>query len=692
MAGNPALIVRVAATIEELRKNLAEGVSQIETTTAAMGKLAASFSGDKLIQSAQNVVAAVNEIGGASRLTEAEQARVNATLEKALEKYRVLGREAPPGMQKLADETRRVDTASGGLTDTVKGLALGFAAMFTARAAFNFVKSTFDEASALVDLSQQTHITIEEIQTLAGAMSEFGVDQDTLAKGLFGLSRRIAKGDDSIEKALQTMGMSLEELDGLQGRELFLKIEGGLATLQGGLRDTTASELFGSRLGMAMAGASEGIEGALETWQRLNHVASTESTKAMDEFGESIARAEKNVSAIAASMIGPLAEGFNVINNAVDRGASKWSIFWAQTKDMLAASSGLGTGTENLTRLLDELNQKTDKGTTATKAATAAHTAHAPAVKATAAEIKAAADAAAKWAAVMDELNGAGVSWHTTLDTMAGDDVEAIKHYLDLGVSQGTLATAYGYTAAQIKACASARADELGAAKSFSEFEEAAAQREFEIRNLMTKATNDGVIAMLEAQKAAEAFNEKFLADALADAKAQDALNGIVGEMAPQIDKLAPSFERADKAAGVYMTSLKSIISDTNDLRYFGDNRQGSVARTLYGGGTSGYTADQAAFIASGGFINKSLGIRDSGGPVVAGQPYLIGKGAQPELFVPSSAGNMYPAGSGGGSSIVNVNVHVTQPLGTPDAIARAVGPAVIRSLKNGGTRLPVGG
>lgn len=43
-SSHPALIVRVAANLAELKANLAEGKSQIETTTAAMTKLASSRS------------------------------------------------------------------------------------------------------------------------------------------------------------------------------------------------------------------------------------------------------------------------------------------------------------------------------------------------------------------------------------------------------------------------------------------------------------------------------------------------------------------------------------------------------------------------------------------------------------------------------------------------------------------------
>jgi TP901 family phage tail tape measure protein len=59
-----------------------------------------------------------------------------------------------------------------------------------------------------------------------------------------------------------------------------------------------------------------------------------------------------------------------------------------------------------------------------------------------------------------------------------------------------------------------------------------------------------------------------------------------------------------------------------------------------------------------GGAIRAEF--RDSGGPGAAGQPYMIGTGAQPELFVPSSAGQFFPAGSYGGDNItVNVTADV---------------------------------
>jgi hypothetical protein len=83
---------------------------------------------------------------------------------------------------------------------------------------------------------------------------------------------------------------------------------------------------------------------------------------------------------------------------------------------------------------------------------------------------------------------------------------------------------------------------------------------------------------------------------------------------------------------------------------------------------------------------------RDTGGPVTAGTSYLIGGGRAPELFTPGASGFVTPGGVlGGGGSGINLTVHVTQPFGTPEAIARAVADAQIALLRGQGVRLPYG-
>jgi len=654
MAQNPSMMIRVAATIEELRANLKQGVSQIETTTAAMGKLSASFSGDKIIQAANNVTAAVHSIGGASKLTEAEQARVNATLEKALEKYRVLGKEAPAGMQQLANDTKQVDQSSFKLTDTVKQLALGFAAMFTARAAFNFINQTLQEASALKDLSQQTHIGVEELQLLAGAMSEFGVDVDMLGKGLFGLSRRIAKGEDSVTDALLQMGMSLKDVQGLEGEALFLASERGLAKLHGSLRDTTASDLFGTHLGMAMAGASEGIEGAMESARRLNTVMGQDAVNALDRYDEAIKRAKVSLSAMAANMIGPVAEGFNVIFEAAGRGASKWDIFVAVIKDFATSNTVAGANASHLAKLLDELNQKTDAGTTTTKAVTEAHKEFVPALESTAGATKRARDeteAAQKAVdAYVDSVKKMISAHESAVASLANklfgfDDIERAQQYMEAlggvenvsqlsGKAQEELA---GVMRAGVEAMTASglSADELTG--------------RMEVFRLAATQTGRDASTVMQAIKDSAAEAARVLG------QVSEGLT-IVGQ--------TPSFTPTPSSLGNFMLGSRTSSSPPSSLAQTGV--------VVFGGEG-----------------------RAGGGSVSAGQPYTVGERG-PELFVPGASGAIVPNGGGGSNITIAAGaVQINYPLmNDPRArmeIAAMVGDALMARLRQQGLRVPAG-
>ncbi len=272
--------------------------------------------------------------------------------------------------------------AFDGLNGVARNLATDLLALFSVRAGVAFVSDVIAQASALNTLSAQTHIGVEDLQRLAASMQQFGVDADTLGKGLYKLSQGIAGGDASVATGLHLMGLSLQSVKGLEGEALFLKIEHGLAQLQGGLRDTAASELFGSKLGAAMAGASEGIEGAMDAARQLNDVMTAETAAALDAFGVAIDRAKGNLSAMAANLIGPVAEGFNTLTATVEKGTSKWAVLWAMMRDSDDAILGTGTGTEHLTALLDKQAQATAAATGATKLATAAHVEAAVAVSA----------------------------------------------------------------------------------------------------------------------------------------------------------------------------------------------------------------------------------------------------------------------------------------------------------------------
>ena len=55
--------------------------------------------------------------------------------------------------------------------------------------------------------------------------------------------------------------------------------------------------------------------------------------------------------------------------------------------------------------------------------------------------------------------------------------------------------------------------------------------------------------------------------------------------------------------------------------------------------------------------LGQLLGFRANGGPVSAGSPYIVGEKG-PELFTPSTSGNITPNSALGGNTVVNITVN----------------------------------
>jgi hypothetical protein len=259
------------------------------------------------------------------------------------------------------------------------------------------------------------------------------------------------------------------------------------------------------------------MRAATDEASRLNTVMGKESVDALDQYDAAIKRAETNLSAMAANVMGPLAEGFNTINDALGKGASKWAVFWAMVGDAVPGAT-FSNNADNLATLLDHLNVKAEAAAAATKHLAGAHneaavalTAHQQAARFMAtleqdagekldawqvknlahlkeigalnaanaaaigvnaaqfekykAEQEASAAATKKMADAMTELNSVGVGWQGTMATINGTTLEAVRGYLAAGVSQDALATAYKLTAAQVKSVTQFMAEQVAQQK-----------------------------------------------------------------------------------------------------------------------------------------------------------------------------------------------------------------------------------
>lgn len=95
------------------------------------------------------------------------------------------------------------------------------------------------------------------------------------------------------------------------------------------------------------------------------------------------------------------------------------------------------------------------------------------------------------------------------------------------------------------------------------------------------------------------------------------------------------------------------------------------IANSVFGTGSAGGGGGGGGWLKTvGSFFGSLFGstsgagtTMDSGGESIPGRPVLIGRGAQPEWFVPQTRGTFMPRGMGG--TVNNVNVSIAAPTGT---------------------------
>lgn len=99
--------------VEQAEVKLRGFETDATTVEKRLNALGNAYSGQKTIQEATLLTKAIQDLGGATKLTASEQVKVNATLTEAIEKYSVLGQQAPQAMRDLAAATAQSDEAMG---------------------------------------------------------------------------------------------------------------------------------------------------------------------------------------------------------------------------------------------------------------------------------------------------------------------------------------------------------------------------------------------------------------------------------------------------------------------------------------------------------------------------------------------------------------------------------------------------
>jgi hypothetical protein len=193
-------------------KGMETNANKVESS---LNKMVDSFSGRKLAQDATLMVEAIERMGGATKLTEAEQAKVNRTVTEAIAKYKALGMEAPAELQKVAEATKGAEkgtSAWSGALSTMTGALGAMGVQLSVGAVVNFISDTVEAAGAINDLADKTGVSTTAIQQWKFAAEQGGATIDSVNAAVSGMNRVLAAGDKSTIESLRHVGLEFTKL------------------------------------------------------------------------------------------------------------------------------------------------------------------------------------------------------------------------------------------------------------------------------------------------------------------------------------------------------------------------------------------------------------------------------------------------------------------------------------------------
>ena len=209
--------------------------------------------------------------------------KANKGLEETAKKGEDTGDKIKAGFGKVIDVAAKVGTAVVGAASAVGA------------AAYKMATDTADYAGAVDDLSERTGIGREEIQRWKFALEQSGGSVNALqaaTKKMSSVITEAANGSKGAEAALNGLGLSAKELEGLTVEQQFNKIVGALAEMEPGAeRNALGAKLMGKaymELAPTLNQGKDGIQALKDEADRLGMVMSEDAVKAADDFGDTV--------------------------------------------------------------------------------------------------------------------------------------------------------------------------------------------------------------------------------------------------------------------------------------------------------------------------------------------------------------------------------------------------------------------
>lgn len=597
---------------------------------------------------------------------------------------------------RLAAAERMFKKTNRNLSTIASNAAIELAQKF-AQAAQAFIgvgKAAIDAADSMNDAAQRTGISTEALSRLDYAAQQSGTSFETLSKSLGKFAKNqfaAASGSKDAQAAFNKIGVAVKNADGsLRATDsILLDVADKFSRMQdGAAKAALAQELFGktgAELIPFLNQGRAGIEALTKEADKLGLTISTKTGKDADQFNDTLNKIKSAAKGVANQFVSAFLPTLNALADSfASTATSSGALDFAVAALSVTFKSFITTGVivKSVFQQLGQIiygvaaalvrvahgdfklaaQELTDAFSKARANVTNDIETIATVWKSTsagAAEVARDQNAALRESLLFNpEAAGAAAK---AAAAAALDGIKQMVQDLEQQVAvfgMGEKAVmayrvAHGDLAEQFKAAgkdAEAYKDELidltGKLVSMREAGEENAQFLKSIDDAVkenieatARKIEDDLKAMDEAAKTQTEFERR------ATENVQDILATGIGDIIDQ------GFKRGAKSA------LKSFADMLDKM--IQQAIAANIAQKLFGSGGIGSGGGWLGGI--GNIFGKVFGgSRDSGGRGRAGQAYLIGTGAQPEMFVPDSAGSFIPAMAyaGGGSRVVQ-NIYV---------------------------------
>jgi len=286
------------ADTSQLTQALAGATADVQKLATAMQKdllprqqainaAVKDFLGASEIRKAQEYVAAVQQIGGVTALTTADQLKLNKAVTDAIAQYQKLGVEAPADLVKIAEATKQVPESTNKLLAGLKEIGPALGLSFGVGAIIGFGKELIQTGSDINDMSERLGVGIEATQRFKYAADQTGASLDDVGVSLTHMNKVLSEGNTSTQAALQAVGLSLDDLRGKKPEDAFLAIAEAVGKIEDPMTQSrVALELFGRSGATLLPGIKEGFAGIAEQAP----VMSEKTVHALDDIGDAIDR------------------------------------------------------------------------------------------------------------------------------------------------------------------------------------------------------------------------------------------------------------------------------------------------------------------------------------------------------------------------------------------------------------------